>query len=556
MLFRKYILSILFYLILFKLSAQKQQNFDILNVKTDRTYMNLIQYNDKLYIGSNGGAIIINSKSQEENILSDQKGYIMVENNKITGNKISAEYNPNDNQYNQLLPEKYRHTTSRSTIYNNRLYIINNGILFIFKQNSYSTTYDSLSVRSITNNYIGSYQGIFKKGVKLKFPEFTDGNIREFDNETIICYGGLYRDSNGKVTIYNNLKNGEVAIAGQELGSARDILKLENGNYALVTNTGIYVVNFSKNIVNPVIKSKTKNEYLGIYQLVKNKSENDRFYYSENDKIYSYVIATNDKVLILDTKKNSTIKDIYAINLSNIYVLFEDKLCKYTNNGKTTVLEETVYIDDINFTHNLIKLNDKIFVTSNVGAHVYDLKTNKAYLNIIPFEINRRSLALINDTIKFGTPSGIVSLSEEDINNIIKDKDNLPISNISSNTDLKSYIIYLLLIAIFILLLIGYKIKKRTPSKEISVVNDNIMTKENIVEFIYANITSVTIQGICDKFGITPVRLYEILEHDKPGEIIRNHRINLVRRYRREKKDDEFIAKNTGFSISYLKKIY
>jgi hypothetical protein len=232
--------------------------------------MNLIQFNDKLYIGSNDGAIIINNKNQEENILFDQKGYVMIENNNITGNKISAEYNPNDNLYNHLLPEKYRHTTSRSTIYNNRLYVINNGILFIFKQNSYSTTYDSLSVRSITNNYIGSYQGIFNQGIKLKYPEFTDGNIREFNNETFICYGGLYRDSNGKVTIFNNLKNGEVTIAGQELGSARDILKLDNGNYALVSNTGIYVVNFSKNIVNPVINSKTKNEYIGIYQLINN----------------------------------------------------------------------------------------------------------------------------------------------------------------------------------------------------------------------------------------------------------------------------------------------
>ncbi|MFM1756209.1 MAG: hypothetical protein RL621_1157, partial [Bacteroidota bacterium] len=74
--------------------------------------------------------------------------------------------------------------------------------------------------------------------------------------------------------------------------------------------------------------------------------------------------------------------------------------------------------------------------------------------------------------------------------------------------------------------------------------------------YIHENIKLVTIQSICEKFGITPVRLYELLENDKPGEIIRNHRLNLVRRYRKEKKDDSFIAENTGFSISYLKKIY
>jgi hypothetical protein len=50
--------------------------------------------------------------------------------------------------------------------------------------------------------------------------------------------------------------------------------------------------------------------------------------------------------------------------------------------------------------------------------------------------------------------------------------------------------------------------------------------------------------------------LYDILGNDKPGEIIRNYRMEIVRKYRRLKISEEEIAQKTGFSISYLKKIY
>jgi hypothetical protein len=41
----------------------------------------------------------------------------------------------------------------------------------------------------------------------------------------------------------------------------------------------------------------------------------------------------------------------------------------------------------------------------------------------------------------------------------------------------------------------------------------------------------------------------------KPGEIIRKERLKIVKRMRKERASEEEIAKATGFSISYLKKI-
>lgn len=556
MLFKRLFLYLITCLSFVEAFAQKNENYDLIAVRVDHSYMNFVQYENKLYIGTNDGALEINPDNNAETLISDQKGYIMIENKKISGNKLNGAIAPDESRYNYLLPKKYYNTTSRSTLFNKQLYIINNGTLFIFKKNNYTTTFDSLSVRSITQHYIGSYQGIFKDGIKLKYPEFTDGNIREFDNETFICYGGIYRDSSGIVTIYNNIKNGEVKIGKQELGSARDIAKLNNGNYVLVTNQGIYIVNFSKTLVINVETSVDKNEYFSLIKVNNPLEDNSRFYYSDSKKLYYYVVSTKEKVLLLDIENKGLIKDVYADNLSNIYVLFEDKLCKYTRNNKSYLYEETVFVDNLNFTHNLVLFNNIFCISTNVGFHLYDLKSNKAYLNIIPIETNRRSLFISKDTVKFGTVNGIINLSEEDINNLMKERDTALPKAFNNSSEIKNYIIYGLIVLIIGLVIIGIRLYKRRESKNIELPISNLITKEQIVQYIYNNITDVTIQSICDKYNLTPVRLYDILENDKPGEIIRNHRLNLVRRFRREKKDDQFIAENTGFSVSYLKKIY
>ena len=552
----KKILSLLLCLICSFSNAQNVQNFDIIDINTNYTYLNFLQYNQDLYIGTSIGAIKISAEIDEETIIPEHVGYLSLENNHVVGNKIFAELKTTDNNYNFLLPEKYKYAQSRYTLFNKKLYIINNGVLFIYKQNNFSTSYDSLSIRSITKNYIGSYKGIFKNGVKLKYPEFTDGAIREFGSEAIICYGGIYRDSSGVVTIYNNVTNGEVKIGNKEIGSARDILKLNNGNYAIVTNTGIYLVNFAKNTAIAVYANQMKNEFYTIFQLQNNLLDNNRFYYTVNDKIFYFVVSNNESVLLLDTKEKKEIKDIYASSLSNLYILFENKLCKYERNNRTYLFDKTIFTEEINFGHNLALFNEMICITTNIGTHIYSLQSNKFYPNIVPGETNRRSLFINNDTLIFGTPNGVISLSNQDIKNIINEQESSKPLNYNFSSKYKTYIIYFLIILIVAIVAIGKILFNKKNKAIATIVPDNVITKENIVKYIHENIKLVTIQSICHKFALTPVRLYELLENDKPGEIIRTHRLNLVRRYRKEKKDDAFIAENTGFSASYLKKIY
>ena len=546
--------------------AQKSSSFELIEVRSDRTYFNPIQYNNKLYIGTSTGSLIIDDKSNNEKIDPSLKGYLSIEDEKLIGNSVNFGHiiKEEENAYNYLLPESYKNLISRQTKYNGRLYIINSGKLFLFKENNFTISHDSLSVRSITPNYIGSYKGVFKNGSKLKFPEYTDGYIREFGNETIICYEGLFRDSAGKISVYANSKK-EIEFAGKNLGNARDILKLDNGEYALVTTKGIYQINFTTNNIITIYEDANSFDHYSIFKIDHIDKNALRIFFTAQNKIFYYVVDKKERTLLLDSKHSQVIKQAFFPNtIDKIYVLFEDKLSVFNLNNQSNTYSEDVLMNGLLFCHNFILHKERVFVSTNVGLHMFDLKKNKSYLNIVPIEINNRSLTVINDTIKFGTINGIINLSNENVDNIAKEIDNYNLNNIketnsspTTNTIILLAIITLLASTIIILIvrLINTK-KKILDAKTIESENYGEANKENIIYYIKEHITTVTINSIREQFKLTPIMLYDILGNDKPGEIIRNYRMDLVRKYRRLKMTEEEISQKTGFSVSYLKKIY
>lgn len=558
----KYILlffHILFYLSigsLFNISnAQNKNSFDIEEVNSKNIYTNILQFKGALYIGSNNGAIEINTNNNEPIIHKDIVGYITINKEKIIGGKLTEDSKPSDNEYNNLLPDKFKRSSSRTAFFNNKLYIINNNVLFVFKRNFFLKNYDSLNIRCVTKNLIGSYNGIFNHGKKLEFPSYTDGKIREYEDEYFICYGGLYRDSSGNINNYYNEANGETKIGKNNIGHARDIIKLHGSEYALTTNKGIYIINLLKKNIFKIISSNTKNEYFLTFKL-NDESKINSFYFTENSKIYFFENKIKEKYLVFDTKKNDLIKDVYMENSSNFYVLFESQLVKYTKNYITNIFEDAVLMNDLKFTHNIINYKNTLVVTTNNGTHFYNIKTNKSYYNAIPYEANRRSLCIINDTLKYATTSGLINISENDLNNIFNEIDKEPYKSYKIDSEIKNYIITFLFALIFILSITLFVLYKKSKVQSEDIKKNKVeLTKEIIETYIQENITSVTVQNICQKFKLTKTQLYEIIENEKPGETIRKYRINLVRKYRRLKKDEKFIADNTGFSISYLKKI-
>jgi hypothetical protein len=539
------------------LLAENRGSYTIISVSSDKTYYNLIQHKGKLYIGTSKGAIVIDAAKNTEIVDDNLKGYLAIEKGEVISNSFHMGHIilKDENIFNYLLPDAYKKLVSIHNRYADKLYIINSGKLFIYRENNYSVSFDSLSVRSITSNYLGSYSGVFKNGVKLAFPLYTDGYIREFGNETFISYEGLYRDSSGVKTVFANSKK-EVQIGTNVLGFGIDVQPAGRNNYAVLTTKGLFLVNFSTKKVEPIFIDGNKDVNCSIIKVEDADKNPTRIYYSAENKLYYFIPQTKETVLLIDTKHNKAIKQAYFPNtVDKIYVLFEDKMSLFTLDTKEKRYSEDILIDHLLYCHNFELFKEKLFITSNVGAHIYDLKTNKSYLNVVPIEANNRSLSIVNDTIRFGTINGVVNIGEEDLENLIQNHtaETTAVAPEADNTS--KYIIAILIAIICVLSVQFYRLKKAKTVSAAPAV-DTITTRENVIHYIHVNISKVTIQSICDNFNISPIQLYEILEDDKPGEVIRKHRISLVRKFRKEKKDENFIAEHTGFSVSYLKKIF
>lgn len=536
-----------------------QKTFELEKVESNCLYYNFIESNNTLYIGTSIGALKI-SKNNQTSTEKDLIGYLGLENNEISSKGINFGHiiDPKEEcKYNYLLPDEYKNLISRNIIYNNKLYIINSNKLFVFVKRNYFITHDSLSVRSITQKYIGSYSGIFKDGLKLPFPGYTDGHIREFENETFICYEGLFRDSSGIISNYFNPRDKTVLFNNLNLGSARDIIKIEKNRYVLLTTTGIYLVNFSKNQVEIIYKSQNNTDKLTIVknEIINNK--NNRLFFSVNDKIKYFIYESKETFTLIDTKGLQINQAIFPNTIDRIYVLLNNRFSEYILQAKTNKYIENVLFSNLKLTHNFVIKEDNIIISSNEGIHLYNLKTNKQFINVIPIETNNLSLSIVNDTVKVGSINGIINITQENINDLIKEyidrheKEN-------EGTDNKFFFFILLqgIVILFLSLLVFKQKQKNKVILDKSINETRIATKENIISYIHSNIITVSNKGICNYFNITPMKLYEIFEDEKPGEIIREIRISLVKKYRKEKRDEKFISENTGFSISYLKKIY
>ena len=78
------------------------------------------------------------------------------------------------------LQEEYSNCISDLLIIDKDLFIISRGKLFVFRELWYNfSPYES--VRTITKNYIGSYSGIFKGNDLVNYPTYTNGQIKEFE---------------------------------------------------------------------------------------------------------------------------------------------------------------------------------------------------------------------------------------------------------------------------------------------------------------------------------------------------------------------------------------
>ena len=228
----------LYFLYFLSVITTSNNNFVIKKIYNDKVFYNFVAYENELYVGSNKGVFKIKSN-----------GDLALFNKSIIG-QINSNLEKNKNfkirfiKTPELYPEIYSNSVTDFAYLEDNLFIIARGKLLIYSNLLYSFNPIG-SVRSISQNAVGTYGGVYINGNKLNKITYTDGQIKEFDNLIFVCYNGLLSYNNNQE---NLLYNNDLSLRTKgEYGVISEIYSLNNSNYLVISDNGIYRYNYKLN---------------------------------------------------------------------------------------------------------------------------------------------------------------------------------------------------------------------------------------------------------------------------------------------------------------------
>ena len=253
--------------------------------------------------------------------------------------------------------------------------------------------------------------------------------------------------------------------------------------------------------------------------------------------------------------------DDELISLARLKMPIEDGFRTDDNNQKRYVLltdnelfivtkssKEHVAFNEFSNAYSLINYDkDKVLITTIDGALAFNLSTKRATKLFNGLEFNKRALFKTADSIKLGTINGYVSLSIDQLENMIEEVDSFNEAERKSTL----FIIIIVILIIVSLASIGsylISLKRKLP-------DTNKIALHEVEAFIDSNLNQVTIGSITRHFNLNLKELYALTYPNKPGKLITKKRRDLVKTLLKQDKDLAHISELTGFSVSYLKKI-
>jgi len=526
------------------LSQQVEQIFELKETHHTSYFFNTIVVDNKLFFGTSNGVQYYDNKTKTLKLINT---HIVGAIDHYNGEFININ-TPDDNLYNHLLPINYSKSKSNTLVYRSDIYIICRGVLFVFNLKSYNVK-PLPSIRSISKNYIGSYDGIYSliNNEKIEFPTYTSSFIREFDGVTFINWDGLsIIDKNGQRNFYAS--NGEgIEIKDEIIGLANDVEKIDVNRFLLFTSNGVYLFN-DKTLDFKQVLSASK---YGIFNFIRSEKDINRAsrVFLHNDKtIFQYLPTTKELTKIASF--DSFIVDVFSNSASIYYVLTDKDVRKIHLTEKK---ENYILFDNITLPNNIGVFKNFVFVTSDVGLYLFDLKTKVGKELIVKEEFNKNAFFIDNNKLNLGSINGLYEFDNSTLTNLFNEQEDLQEKeNIIIRKD------KLLIYGLFILLLVAGSFlffRQKLINYNIKKEKYKGINQAQINEYIVSNISSVSINSICDHFELPVNKLYNLLGDKKPGDLIRDERLKIVRQMKIENKSKKEIAQATGFSTSYLKKL-
>lgn len=537
---RSRIVRFLFLINLFTINGQ---NFELDKILSNPYVLNIVNNEKGVFLGTKDGIYGFN---KDELYLVDDNIKQLINSNLEPLDLSFIQY---ATSYNELLPKEYQNSFITAIEQNGKLMLVSRGKLFVFKKAFYDFQPNN-SVRSISENYLGTYGGIYNNGELLKYPTYTSGKIREFEDKTFICYDGLFViDKNGNTTDYKSFETTSLerkTSFTKNIGLVKDIIQMDKDSYFVFSSRGIYLFNLKNTKISTLFELTEGDDFVEFIDFI----EDLGIYFFTKNTVYKIDINERKIQLIHNTEQDHTFLTVdKRKGINKFYTISSaDKLVSHEYVNEKWIIQELADVNPL--CHSIYYMNNYLLLVGNNGLDVYDLTTGKLFENIISDELNKYAYNVSGDEIQLGGIYGLYKFSFQDLKNHL---DFYETKTPELNRPKESPLITkLFLILFFLLIIIGLLLRRK--SKPVNVKASSLRL-EKIDAYIDRNISTVTIKEISDQFDIKVHELYEIMDGVKPGKYIRDKRVKIVKRMRKEGASTEEIAEKSGFSISYLKKL-
>ena len=550
--FKKVYWTFIFFVILPN-SLIHGQNYDLYKVFSEVNFYNVIYHQKAILISSNEG--VFEFKSGGELSLFNKNIKTPIDNNL---KEISITSINRSRDWNHLMPKGYNFEYLNGLKTDNYLFIISRGTLFVFRPTFYDFELYN-SVRSISENYVGSYQGIFKSNYQLPYPQFTDGYIRELNLLDFICYGGLLAIDKvtNRTVDYSSIKTGQFSVNGNLYGYAYDVIEINHPEYLVLTSIGDVRFNIQEESASFIDISKSPD--------YSTSSRYDHFVYKEYSRRGKNILLYNEDVYrrynieskVFDTimKFNETVQSLaYNKYVNDIFVLERNTNKVYNfnirDNANSKKIISSLISSHNNDPHSLFTVENYLFVSGNKGLDIVDIVSGKVHRSVINEELNNGAFFIKQDSIFIGGLSGVFKMNLSGLFDFTQNSKDDDSAKVNFGFGLIELLFTLIATLILVILYLILKIKP------LNLVKNDFKMENEIKLYIDQNLPNVTIVKLLDVFNISNAELYKAMRNEKPGHYIRTKRLEKLKEAKLNSKSIEEASSLTGFSISYLKKIY
>jgi hypothetical protein len=430
-------------------------------------------------------------------------------------------------------------------------YITSGGRMHVYEIRPYGYRFRNHSIRTISKHFTGTYSGIYYKDklLKSRVSSFTDGYIRELNGKVFMCTHGLDVFSLKEFESGTSDLNALPAGGGFNFAPCRDIRSIYRGRQYLVASGNRLIIMDSSLQKATVIFTGTDDAEIVLM--------------NENPTYHTIPFSQGNHLFIYDAVVGKVVHGIQAaqpimdgyITDRQTFLLTADALLR--NRG----VKDERLAQGIKRSHTLKAINETEFViATDMGLFLYNVQEDRLSTLIPRVEFNRRALHIEDNKLYAGSINGLYILDLANLDKIVAFNERQ--FKTGEGSSIPIWLISLFILLTSGLLLLNRRYRRRIRRME-TALEQVIPTKANprvsreeIKEFIAANLSNASIKTILDHFKTSNSMVYSVLTPQKPGGLIQELRHEKVKAMRSEGKGLTEISEVTGLSTSYIRKIW